>query len=367
MLSSRSGVLQTVKSVFFTSTDPRAAMWHPRFVYTEDPQAVEQTRQALLGEEPPWLLFNGMHSLWQPASLQLLELNQQARTPQIVYWHETAFHMREFALGPSDSSADRRRRCRLCRDLVRSLSNDWTYHLTANSDGKQLVMLLFGCDHEKVAVANEAIALERYTLAARACKGVVRVCGAGLLDQRKGIDLFARISQELRDWHDMPFQYTWYGGERGDLHRTVRSQAMDAIRSQAMTLAGYADPLTEKLPGHDVFLLTSRDDPFPIVALEALASDLPVFAFESAGTARILPDAFVCQDASDMIDKLRTYMDHRSMYPPGFFAQIVQRFGRDSFWQRWDLLARRIGRGEEAQAPPLAGDADALMPGGEGI
>ncbi len=49
------------------------------------------------------------------------------------------------------------------------------------------------------------------------------------------------------------------------IHRLI------ARAAPGVTLEGWAQDIGLSLPAFDVFFLTSRDDPFPIVALEALA------------------------------------------------------------------------------------------------
>lgn len=54
-------------------------------------------------------------------------------------------------------------------------------------------------------------------------------------------------------------------------------------------------------PLFDLFLLTSREDPFPLVCLEAAAHGLPILCFENAGG---MPE-FVAEDAGCVVP----YMD----------------------------------------------------------
>jgi glycosyltransferase involved in cell wall biosynthesis len=48
---------------------------------------------------------------------------------------------------------------------------------------------------------------------------------------------------------------------------------------------GVQDDITPYFAAADIFALTSREDPFPLVSMEAMSFGLPVVAFEGAGGA----------------------------------------------------------------------------------
>lgn len=107
------------------------------------------------------------------------------------------------------------------------------------------------------------------------------VVGMGTADERKGIDLFietARLSKQQN------IIFTWIGG--------YASSAIEALvreRMKAYDLGGrviFTGPLprsyTNLLP-FDVFLLSSREDPYPLVVLEAAALGIPSLCFAGSG------------------------------------------------------------------------------------
>jgi glycosyltransferase involved in cell wall biosynthesis len=110
----------------------------------------------------------------------------------------------------------------------------------------------------------------------------VVVMNAGYGDLRKGIDLFmdcARIVVE----EEPRFHFLWVG----DI--APESQDRFQVETQARSLAGhfhqvpFSGDIAQYYAAADVLLLTSREDPFPSVVLEALACGLPVVAFEGSG------------------------------------------------------------------------------------
>lgn len=107
------------------------------------------------------------------------------------------------------------------------------------------------------------------------CKMVVNV---GYADLRKGVDLFCRVSQLLA--LSMPdVRFVWVGNVD-----PVAAPWFDDIRAFGnVVFAGQRKDIDRILSAADVFALTSREDPFPSVVLEALSVDLPVVAFDDAG------------------------------------------------------------------------------------
>ncbi|MEL6065282.1 glycosyltransferase family 4 protein [Methylobacterium sp. DCY52] len=129
----------------------------------------------------------------------------------------------------------------------------------------------------------------------------ILVTGCGTIDGRKGFDLFVDVVRLVRQRApDLKIRFAWVGGKRhwrindGALWDTsgfwahwdlMAENLMDDIRM----ISEVAD--TEPfLVNSDIFLMSSRADPFPCVVHEAMASGLPIVAFENAGGS---PEAFL--------------------------------------------------------------------------
>jgi len=109
------------------------------------------------------------------------------------------------------------------------------------------------------------------------------VLGAGYADARKGVDLFVEAAL-LSLARDPRTHWVWIG------HReAVMRERVDTMLAASGDLRGRVwfpglQPDTDPYYlGADVFAMTSREDPFPSVILEALDAELPVAGFENAG------------------------------------------------------------------------------------
>lgn len=128
-------------------------------------------------------------------------------------------------------------------------------------------------------------------------------CGIGMAS-RKGADLFIDAARALRARGMDNFHFYWVGGfdakEHDDRHGVWAGQ-LNAMSKEGLdgyvTFLGFRDNPREFLQAGDVFLLTSREDPFPLVALEAAECGLPVVCFAEAGG---MP-GFVGEDAGFVV------------------------------------------------------------------
>ncbi len=108
------------------------------------------------------------------------------------------------------------------------------------------------------------------------------VLGAGLGDLRKGFDLFLQLADRLLAGRD-DVHLLW----AGDLQATMRTYAAPQMRRAAATGRFHHLEFTVDIAAcfaaADVFLLPSREDPYPTVVLEALSCGIPCVAFDEAG------------------------------------------------------------------------------------
>lgn len=115
------------------------------------------------------------------------------------------------------------------------------------------------------------------------------VLGVGYGDFRKGIDLFVEAGIEILRG-DPQAVAIWVGHlQQGELISVAERRLADAGLRDRFIFAGLVDDPEVYYEAAEVFLLTSREDPFPSVVLEAMDAELPVIAFRDAtGTQELL-------------------------------------------------------------------------------
>ncbi|HEY1357630.1 MAG TPA: glycosyltransferase family 4 protein [Thermoleophilaceae bacterium] len=118
----------------------------------------------------------------------------------------------------------------------------------------------------------------------------------GTISRRKGTDLFVEMARRL-GYRKADFRILG-SPARGPEAPWATSLVVDA-RSAGIDVRSSADVAAE-LAGWDVFVLPSREDPFPLAVLEAMAAGLPVVATRSGGIVeQVTPETGVLVEAGD--------------------------------------------------------------------
>jgi glycosyltransferase involved in cell wall biosynthesis len=136
---------------------------------------------------------------------------------------------------------------------------------------------------------------------------ILKIGGCGTADWRKGFDIFLSVVIYLKSIHKLDnFLFTWKGvfpnisGFKEalfDIEKAGLSEKLLLLPSDKETDSFYKSI--------NVFFLSSREDPYPLVVLEAATYNVPTVCFEEAGGA---PE-FVQSDAGFVV----SYLDIRSV------------------------------------------------------
>ncbi len=112
------------------------------------------------------------------------------------------------------------------------------------------------------------------------------ILGSGYGDMRKGFDLFLQlwcqtdsVDENIRGVTHL----VWLGETDPGLRDWLGPEIGRALESGRFHLPGHVDIVQDYLSAADVFVLTSREDPYPSVVMEALAAGLPCVAFQGTG------------------------------------------------------------------------------------
>ncbi|PSB55164.1 glycosyltransferase family 4 protein [Chamaesiphon polymorphus] len=112
------------------------------------------------------------------------------------------------------------------------------------------------------------------------------VGGSGsALDWRKGADLFIQLAYIVKSKaRDSAIRFVWVGSYPEEITRfTLTQDIMKAELENYIYFIGVkANPLNY-FAGFDVFTLTSREDPYPLVCLEAASLAKPIICFDKSG------------------------------------------------------------------------------------
>lgn len=111
----------------------------------------------------------------------------------------------------------------------------------------------------------------------------ILVFGCGTIDWRKGPDIFYEAALILRELGDERFQFCWLGAPSEPNSDDLLEKFRDHPLADCVIFLGLQDNPREFLLAGDACFLSSREDPFPLAALEACECGLPIICFEGTG------------------------------------------------------------------------------------
>lgn len=158
-----------------------------------------------------------------------------------------------------------------------------------------------GVDADRVTVVHEfidepppAAELDRDAEAVRAELGLASdaplVVSCGSTDWRKAPDLFVRLAWEQRRRRpDLDVTYAWVGNTtNGDVELGVRWEVERLGLGDVVRFVGVRPEPRPWFRAADVFVLPAREDPFPLVCLEAASTGTPIVCFDAGGMVELV-------------------------------------------------------------------------------
>ncbi|MGO9375879.1 MAG: rhamnan synthesis F family protein [Syntrophobacteraceae bacterium] len=169
----------------------------------------------------------------------------------------------------------------------------------------------------------------------------VVVIGCGTVDLRKGVDLFISVAAALQKrLPSRRFRFVWVGKEVDHIYSRFLATQVDASGlHETMTFLEEVNSLEPVYALADIFLLSSRLDPFPNVAIDSMLAGLPVVCFENgsgvadmlsnhAGLKRLVVPYADASSAAEVIEQLSL---------DDFFRQTTKAAIRDLALSTFDM------------------------------
>jgi glycosyltransferase involved in cell wall biosynthesis len=106
------------------------------------------------------------------------------------------------------------------------------------------------------------------------------ILGAGTLEWRKGIDLFIQTAIQYKKISKKDFIFCWIGGEATiELNYEIEIAGL----FENVKIIRQLPDISHYFKYTDVFFLSSREDPYPLVCLEASKYGCPIVCFKDSG------------------------------------------------------------------------------------
>jgi glycosyltransferase involved in cell wall biosynthesis len=179
-------------------------------------------------------------------------------------------------------------------------------------------------------------------LSAAASKPVVVGC-VGAVEHRKGVDLWLQVARLLVSCAPPGcLRFVWVG----DGTPPAEAATIDGVE-----FTGHSDNPAAAVAEFDIMTLPSRDDPFPLVVMEAMLQARPVVAFDVGGVAHQLGDTGVLVPREDVgafageVSRLVADVDRRQALGVRAALRAQDLFSWETFEAGLeDVLARTTSR-----------------------
>ena len=171
------------------------------------------------------------------------------------------------------------------------------------------------------------------------------ICASGTTGWRKGTDLFVQLASAVaKKYFDHPVYFLWIGGEKegsrfGEFWHDVQHLGLE---KSVHFLGVKLNPL-DYFAACDIFAMVSREDPYPLVCLEAASVGKPIVCFDKAGGVK----EFVEDDCGFVV----SYLDIETMA-----SKIVHLFNSPELCQSFGQRAQQKVKDRhniEATAPKI--------------
>lgn len=151
-------------------------------------------------------------------------------------------------------------------------------------------------------------------------EGIVTVGSCGSLNWRKAPDIFLCVAQIFFSrYPEKQLMFKWKGGKKDSKEWLIFVEDIKKAGLQdRVVLLESDDRMEDFFQSIDIFLLPSKEDPYPLVMLEAALYGKPTLCFRSSGGAEEFVDdgagfSVPYLNVLEMADKLYHLLDHPSM------------------------------------------------------
>jgi len=176
-------------------------------------------------------------------------------------------------------------------------------------------------EDSKVKVVYECASVENNSLKTTSSNksNSFTIGASGTVDWRKGYDLFLLVARYIRvQQPELPINFKWVGRLPKQVANIINEDLSKMNLLDHVTFVGEVEDPIQHFNEFDVFLMTSREDPFPLVCIEVGLLGKPIISFEKAvGTNEILKDGggiiVPYLDVAGMAEGVLTYYNNKEL------------------------------------------------------
>lgn len=128
--------------------------------------------------------------------------------------------------------------------------------------------------------------------------------GCGNAEWRKGIDVFLQVINQILNTSNENCHFVWIGVKKeGDYYEQISYDISKMEIGNKITFIEQTPDAVELINCLDIFTIVSREDPFPLVMLEAALAQKTMIGFDKTGGC----SEFIEEDAGIIVPYLNTF------------------------------------------------------------
>ena len=128
--------------------------------------------------------------------------------------------------------------------------------------------------------------------------------GCGNAEWRKGIDVFLQVINQILNTSNENCYFVWIGVKKeGDYYEQISYDIAKMGIANKITFIEQTPDAVELINCLDIFTIVSREDPFPLVMLEAALAQKTMIGFDKTGGC----SEFIEEDAGIIVPYLNTF------------------------------------------------------------
>jgi glycosyltransferase involved in cell wall biosynthesis len=161
---------------------------------------------------------------------------------------------------------------------------------------------------------------------------------SGTVEYRKGIDLLPELAQLAGDRVHIICLGEVYSGYGYYIEQELKYYHIDNV-----TISGFKkEDYYEYLLLADGFVLTSREDPFPLVMIEAASLGLPIASFNSGGVKEFVKDGMGIivdtNEVKDLAEAMRKIMNQETYISKEKLVERAEEFDATRQTKHWEKM-----------------------------
>lgn len=175
------------------------------------------------------------------------------------------------------------------------------------------------------------------------------VLGCGLAEWRKGTDIFVRVAKKVLK-KDPNVHFVWLGISSNLFSEEIKADCKMYNLEDRIHLIPVKSDVRPYFELADLFFLSSREDPFPLVMLEAASLGLPIVGFKGTGGIEdfakgldhILVENLDESEAAELIQIQLSFSEKEKNILSEKLKNRAKEFDSYSFNQRWEVLEKEL-------------------------